>query len=78
MPTMTWCDRSKRRFRSYHVLQTVARDTQEITALRAGDKSDNDRVDTSILAELVARRVDYVLTEDRGIHRKGETVGLGT
>lgn len=63
---------------SYTALKTIASDTPGITALRAQDVSDNDRLDTSLLAELAAGRVDALITEDRGIHRKAKALGLGS
>jgi hypothetical protein len=67
----------KTKIQSYQVLETLARDTPEIAALRAADKTENDSVDTSILSELANDRVDFLLTEDRGIHRKAEKLGIG-
>ncbi len=61
---------------SYHLLKTLAQDTPQITALRATDKTDNDKLDTSLLLELHAGRVDALITEDRGIHRKAAAIGL--
>lgn len=61
---------------SYHLLKTLAQDTPQIAALRAIDITDNDKLDTSLLLELHAGRVDALITEDRGIHRKAVTVGL--
>jgi predicted nucleic acid-binding protein len=61
---------------SYHVLRSLAPDTPVITQLRSKDRTDNDRIDTSMLAEVDAGRVDYLITEDRGIHRKAATIGL--
>lgn len=62
---------------SYSVLRTLARDTSEIAQLRSLDATRNDSVDTSLLAELAAERVDALITEDRGIHAKAVTIGLG-
>lgn len=61
---------------SYSVLKTLASDTPEIAALRADDQTDNDVLDTSLLAELTAGRVDALITEDRGVHRKARRLGL--
>ena len=61
---------------SYRVLKTVASDTPEVAALRVEDKTDNDILDTSLLAELVAGRVDAVISEDRGVHRKASRLAL--
>lgn len=65
------------KLRSYTELKTRAPDTAGITALRERDKNDNDRIDTSMLAEVAADRVDILITEDRGIHNKAERLGLG-
>lgn len=68
----------ERKLQSYSQLKTRAADTPEIAALRPDDKTDNDRVDTSMLAEVAADRVDILITEDRRIHDKAEIVGLTT
>ena len=61
---------------SYHLLKTLALDTPPIATLRASDRTDNDKLDTSLLLELDAGRVDAFITEDRGIHRKATALGL--
>lgn len=61
---------------SYSVLKSLAQDTPGIEALRRHDKTPNDQIDTSLLAELAAERVDALITEDRGIHRKAAALGL--
>lgn len=63
---------------SYKSLKTRAPDTEAIAELRRDDRSSNDATDTSLLAELAAGRVDVLITEDRGIHRKAARIGLGT
>lgn len=62
---------------SYTLLKTVAPDTPEITGLRLADQTTNDAIDTSLLAELAAGRVDLLITEDRGIHAKANAIGFG-
>ena len=49
----------KAKIGSYQVLQTIPADTPEIQALRSEDNSENDRIDTSLLAELAVERVDW-------------------
>ena len=66
----------ERKLESYKTLKTKAPDTQGIAEVRAEDKSENDKVDTSMLAEVAADRVDFLITEDRGIHRKAARLGL--
>jgi hypothetical protein len=63
---------------SYSVLKTIAPDTPEISILRAEDRTDNERIDTSLVSELVAGRVDVLISEDRGVHRKAQRLGVGT
>jgi hypothetical protein len=61
---------------SYNELKTTAPDTPEIARIRSGDATANSETDTSILNELFSRRVDYLVTEDRGIHRKSKVLGI--
>lgn len=62
---------------AYHLLKTVAADTESIMSIREDrDVSDNDRIDTSLLTEVVSRRVDYFITEDRKIHGKALKLGI--
>jgi hypothetical protein len=60
----------ERKLQSYKVLLSKAPDTAEVSKLRSEDKTPNDTIDTSLLAELAANRVDILITEDRAIHRK--------
>jgi hypothetical protein len=66
----------ERKLESYKTLKTRAPDTPEIAKLRESDKDENDDVDTSMLAEVAADRVDVLITEDRDIHRKAALLGL--
>jgi predicted nucleic acid-binding protein len=61
---------------SYSVLKTLAPEAPEIASLRIHDKTGNDSLDTSLLAELVAGRVGALITEDRAIHRKATRLGF--
>lgn len=63
---------------SYSVLKTSAPDTTKIAEIRKGDRTPNDAVDTSLLAELAMGRVDALITEDRGIHRKAARLGMAS
>jgi predicted nucleic acid-binding protein len=62
---------------SYNLLQAGTpfdpRIAQMISPL---DQTHKDQNDTIILNELVAKRVDLLITEDRGIHKKAETIGI--
>lgn len=61
---------------SYTLLRTQAADTPEVTALRSEDRTENSSNDTSLLNEVLADRVDLLITEDRGIHAKARLVGI--
>ena len=62
---------------SYHTLKTVAPDSPEITSIKeTQDRTANDLNDSTLLNELLQRRVDAFLTEDRNIHRKARTLGI--
>lgn len=60
---------------NYNLLKTESPDDEIITQIRQSDKSRNDFIDTSILKEVYNNRVDYLITEDRGIHRKAKFLG---
>ncbi|MGJ8685172.1 MAG: PIN domain-containing protein [Nonlabens sp.] len=60
---------------NYNLLKTESADDQLITQIRQSDKSRNDFIDTSILNEVYNNRVDFLITEDRGIHRKANFLG---
>jgi hypothetical protein len=68
----------ERKLQSYKPLKTRATDTPEIRALRANDRNENDSVDTSMLAEVAADRVDILISEDRGVHRKAGLLRLAS
>jgi ribosomal protein S18 acetylase RimI-like enzyme len=40
-------------------------------------KSDNDRSDVRLLAAVDAKAVDFLITQDNGLHRRAEKAGLG-
>jgi predicted nucleic acid-binding protein len=63
---------------SYSVLKTSAPETEAVANLRGEDKTPNDVLDTSLLAELASDRVDVLITEDRGIHRKAVRLGIAS
>jgi hypothetical protein len=62
----------------YTELRTLARDSGEIQQIRLHDKDENAQNDTSLLNEVFAKRVDVLITEDRGIHSKAHTLGVGS
>lgn len=61
---------------NYNVLKTLSQDTPETSHLNSFDKIQNDFNDTAILKELLNKRVDYLITEDKGIHRKAKFLGI--
>ena len=61
------------KLRSYIQLKTVAPDSKEIIEIRAKyDQNKNDNIDTSLLNEVHNHRVDFLITEDRKIHKKAK------
>src|SRR2546426_3974860 len=63
---------------SYRTIQAVAPLAAEVRALSlALDATDNDRHDSAILNELYVGHVDFLISEDRGIARKAEQLGIG-
>lgn len=74
-------DRVRRSFaaklESYHLIKVPAPMSDAVRAVGALlDTTPNDRNDTTLLNELHADRVDLLLTEDRGIARKAQLLGL--
>ncbi|MBF0329951.1 MAG: hypothetical protein HQL10_12395 [Nitrospirae bacterium] len=59
------------KLKNYNTLKTEAPEDAEIAAIRKKyDSNENDSIDTSLLKELFAKRVDCLITEDRKIHIK--------
>jgi hypothetical protein len=64
------------KLKNYVELKTEAPESSEIQSIRLTDKDDNDRNDTSLVKEVFARRVDFLITEDRGVHGKAKALGV--
>lgn len=64
------------KLQSYQVLKTVAPMSAAVLAVTASDKSENDRTDSLLVNELHAGRVDILISEDRGLHRKALALGV--
>ncbi len=63
---------------SYRTIQAVAALAPEVRAVSDRiDATENDRQDTAILNELYVGHADLLVTEDRGIARKAELLGIG-
>lgn len=67
------------KLRSYNRIQTISPDDDKITELRKKfDRSgvQNDTFDTNILKSVYAGRMELLISEDRGIHRKAKFLGV--
>ena len=64
------------KLQSYNILKTTAPMCAQTQQFAATDNSENDRNDTIIINELVANRVDILITEDRGVHAKAAILGI--
>ncbi|HAM44624.1 MAG TPA: hypothetical protein DCM67_06355 [Propionibacteriaceae bacterium] len=62
---------------SYAVLKTLAPIAEGVQTLIDADVDDNSRNDSRLLNELHAGRVDYIISEDKGVARKAEILGIG-
>lgn len=61
---------------NYNLLQTESPECEQIKDIRKNDVTRNDFIDTSILKEVFNNRVNYLITEDRGIHKKAILLGI--
>ena len=61
---------------NYNQLKTDSPETEKISILREADNTKNDFIDTSLLKEVLNSRVDFLITEDKGIHRKAKFLGI--
>lgn len=63
---------------AYQELKTQAPMAERVAALATTtDKTENDKVDTSLLNEVYQGRVDLLITEDKRLRKKAELLGLG-
>lgn len=69
-------DTMKIKLENYNVLKTISQDSPQIEHFRKSDKNRNDANDTTILNELLNNRVNFLITEDRGLHRKAKSLGI--
>lgn len=61
---------------NYNILKTLSSDTEEILTLKKQDKDQNSLNDTEIIKELFNKRVEFLITEDRWIHKKAEILWI--
>ena len=64
------------KLQSYNILKSTAPMSKEAAQFAATDKTENDRNDTIIVNEVHASRVDFLITEDRGVHTKASILGI--
>lgn len=65
------------KLKNYHQLRTIAPETVPVVQIREKyDRNDNDSIDTSLLNEVYAGRVNFFITEDRKIHAKAKALGV--
>ena len=62
---------------NYNMLRTTAQLQPDIVAMANDlDITHNDFIDTRLINEVYSDRVDFLITEDRKIHKKAGTVGI--
>ena len=62
---------------SYTTLKTVAPMSPEVSRASIGiDVNENDRNDTILLNEVFCGRVEYLITEDKKMHKKASILGI--
>lgn len=63
---------------SYEILKTVSalQPAVEKVSLKI-DVNENDRNDTFLLNEVYTERIEFLITEDKKIHKKAELLGIG-
>ncbi len=67
----------KAKIQNYNTLKTTAPEVESIIRIREKyDRSENDKIDTSLLKEVFCQRVNFLITEDRKIHEKAHEIGI--
>ena len=67
----------KRKLDSYYVLKTVAPLANEVKLISDKiDVSDNDNIDTLLINEVFCGRVDFLVSEDKKIHKKAGLLSI--
>ncbi|CAK7038963.1 PIN domain-containing protein [Phascolarctobacterium sp.] len=62
---------------SYQVLKTLKEpDSKFLELLCIPERSENDKIDNCLLFEVYSGRVDFLITEDKGIRNKAAKIGL--
>ncbi len=62
---------------SYEVIKTIKEpDVSFLNLIGIPEKSENDKIDDSLLYEVYSGRVDILITEDRKLRKKADKIGL--
>jgi len=69
-------DSFEAKLQSYQQLKTTAPVAPAVQQCSADDRTENDRIDTLLINELYANRVDLIVSEDRGLHDKATALGI--
>ncbi|MBA3469044.1 MAG: hypothetical protein H0T53_05315 [Herpetosiphonaceae bacterium] len=65
------------KLQNYYVLKTQAPETAAIEKIRTVfDRNENDTIDTALLKEVAAERVDILISEDKKIHQKAAALKI--
>ena len=65
------------RLSAYTQMKTIAKQTDEFQSLLAdATKTENDSIDNQLLFEVYCNRADILITEDRKMRNKAETIGI--
>ena len=65
------------KLQNYEIIKNSAPMTEKVKEVsKKIDTTENDIIDTTILNEVFSDRVDYLITEDKKIHKKAELLGV--
>ena len=65
------------KLQNYEIIKNSAPMTEKVKEVsKKIDTTENDIIDTTILNEVFSDRVDYLITEDKKIHKKAELLGI--
>jgi hypothetical protein len=65
------------KLKSYKIIEIPSAMAAEVAALGASDVTQNDEIDTLLVNELYADRVDILISEDRAVREKAAALGIG-
>ena len=61
---------------SYEELKTIALQSEDFKSKLPDIKSNNDRIDNQLLCEVYSKRVDLLITEDKALRRKAQSLNI--